>query len=82
LVDESGTKPVAKRFEVKLGSLENGYLELLSGLNEGEKVITEGVIRVREGSEVIIRDISMLNSSVNNNKSGPTGSGATSVAGN
>lgn len=82
VVDESGTKPVAKRFEVKLGSLENGYLELLSGLNEGEKVITEGVIRVREGSEVIIRDISMLNSSVNNNKSGPTGSGATSVAGN
>lgn len=60
IVDESGDAPVAKRKEVKLGKFQDGYVELISGLDAGTKVITEGVIRVREGSPVKIQDISML----------------------
>lgn len=60
IVDETGGTPVAKRTEVKLGTLEGGYVEVLSGLKKNTPVITEGVIRVRDGSEVIIRDLSML----------------------
>lgn len=60
MVDETGEKPIAKRVEVKLGTLEGGYVEVLSGLEKDTLVITEGVIRVRDGSEVIIRDLSML----------------------
>lgn len=60
IVDETGGTPVAKRTEVKLGTLEGGYVEVLSGLEKNTPVITEGVIRVRDGSEVIIRDLSML----------------------
>jgi len=59
-IDNSGDKPVAKRTEVKLGALDKGYIELLSGLAENDQVITEGVIRVRDGAAVKIQDISML----------------------
>jgi len=80
VIDETQGKPVAKRVEVKLGALDNGYLEMRSGLKENDKVITEGVIRVREGAEVIIRDISMLSPSVSNSRSGTSGP-ATSASG-
>lgn len=60
IVDETGGTPVAKRTEVKLGTLEGGYVEVLSGLEKNTPVITDGVIRVRDGSEVVIRDPSML----------------------
>ena len=64
-IDNSGDKPVAKRTEVKLGALDKGYIELLSGLAENDQVITEGVIRVRDGAAVKIQDISMLKPSAN-----------------
>jgi len=80
VIDETQGKPVAKRVEVKLGALDDGYLEMRSGLKENDKVITEGVIRVREGAEVIIRDISMLSPSVSNSGSGTSGP-ATSASG-
>jgi membrane fusion protein (multidrug efflux system) len=57
---ERDGKLVATRKEVTLGSRQSGYVEILSGLDEGDKVITEGIIRVREGAEVILRDKAML----------------------
>jgi membrane fusion protein (multidrug efflux system) len=51
---------IARRQEVTLGQRQAGHVEVLSGLNAGDVVITEGVIRVREGGEVVIRDKSML----------------------
>lgn len=59
-VEENDDTLTAKRTEVKLGALENGFLEVLSGLNASDKVITEGVIRVRDGSEVKIESKSLL----------------------
>jgi len=59
-VDNTADGPKAKRTEVKLGALENGYLEVISGLSADDKVITEGVIRVREGSPIKIEDRSIL----------------------
>ena len=51
---------IARRQEVTLGQRQAGHVEVLSGLTDGDVVITEGVIRVREGGEVVIRDKSML----------------------
>ncbi|WP_409432624.1 efflux RND transporter periplasmic adaptor subunit [Litorimonas sp. RW-G-Af-16] len=59
-VDETTGQLTAKRVEVKVGALEKGYLEVLSGLSTGDRVITEGIIRVRDGGEIKIEDISML----------------------
>jgi len=50
----------AKRIEVKLGALEKGYREVLSGLQSSDSVITEGVIRVRDGAEIKIENKSLL----------------------
>jgi membrane fusion protein (multidrug efflux system) len=57
--DDGGTKR-ARRLEVEPGRREGKFIEITSGLSEGDLVITEGVIRVREGSEVKIQDPAML----------------------
>ena len=62
-VDEADGTLSAKRTEVKLGALENGFLEVVSGLNMSDRVITEGVIRVRDGSEIKIESKSLLSPS-------------------
>lgn len=60
VVDNSGDALAAKRTEVKLGALEQGYLEVRSGLSKGERVITEGIIRIRDGAAIKIEDPSIL----------------------
>lgn len=40
----------AERRIVKMGELQAGYVEILSGLEEGDEVVTEGVVNVSEGS--------------------------------
>ena len=59
VVDEDGGL-VARRTQVQIGARQNGYVEVTDGLNAGDKVVTEGLIRVREGASVIVRDKSML----------------------
>ncbi len=39
----------AHRREVQLGNRQLGIVEVLAGLEEGERVVTEGVIKLREG---------------------------------
>ncbi len=41
-----------KKTEVKTGIRNSGNLEVLSGLNEGDKIIAEGLIKVRPGMKV------------------------------
>lgn len=43
---------VAERRIVKLGELQAGYVEILSGLEEGEEVVTVGVVNISEGSKL------------------------------
>lgn len=51
---------VARRTEVVLGQRSGGYIEVLDGLSPGDRVITEGIIRVREGAPVVVQDPAML----------------------
>lgn len=57
--DEDGAT-LARRTDVELGQRSDGYIEVLSGLELGDRIITEGIIRVREGAAIAIRDKSML----------------------
>jgi len=41
-----------ERVEVKVGGREDGRIEVLSGLNRGDKVVTDGVVKVRDGIKV------------------------------
>lgn len=56
---EDGTEK-ARRVEVELGQRAEGYIEVVSGLLPGDQVIVEGIIRVREGSDIKIQDRSLL----------------------
>ena len=46
---------IAHWVEIEAGRRRPGYVEVLSGLKEGQQVITQGVIKVRPGSKVIIK---------------------------
>ena len=41
-----------KKIEVETGIRNKGNLEVISGLNEGEKIIAEGLTKVRPGMKV------------------------------
>lgn len=62
LVKEENQRKVARRLPVELGARSGGYIEVLSGVQLNDQIITEGIIRVREGAPVVIRDRSMLES--------------------
>ncbi|MES2904194.1 MAG: efflux RND transporter periplasmic adaptor subunit [Pseudomonadota bacterium] len=49
LVDAQGK---AKRTEVRTGTRMAGRIEIVSGLREGQKVVTEGVIKLTDGMKV------------------------------
>jgi membrane fusion protein (multidrug efflux system) len=46
----------AQRREFKAGRRTPGFVEVLSGLSAGDKVITEGLIKVRPGSQVLVKN--------------------------
>lgn len=56
----SGTQTVARRVRIEPGLRLNGRVEIVAGLSEGQMVITEGALRVREGAPVVIKDENML----------------------
>lgn len=56
----SGTQTVARRVKIEPGLRLNGRVEIVAGLSEGQMVITEGALRVREGAPVVIKDENML----------------------
>jgi membrane fusion protein (multidrug efflux system) len=53
LVDPANGNRVARR-EVHIGGRRPGEVEVLSGLQPGEKVITHGTLKVRPGQQVVI----------------------------
>ena len=53
LVDEGQS---AVRKEIEVGRRSHGQVQVLSGLKEGDDVITQGIIKLRPGSKVRTRD--------------------------
>ena len=43
---------MAKKAEVKIGIRNEGYLEVTSGLNEGETIVAEGLKKVRPNGKI------------------------------
>lgn len=60
IADTSGAQPVARRVKIEPGLRLNGRVEIVAGLSEGQMVITEGALRVREGAPVVILEEGML----------------------
>ena len=51
VIDANNTVPVRA---VKLGPTDGGYMAVLSGLQAGEKVVTDGTDRLRDGAAVTV----------------------------
>jgi len=49
VVDADGK---ARRQEIRIGRRQPGIVEVLEGLSEGDRVVEQGTLRVRQGSEV------------------------------
>ena len=43
---------LAKRVEIKIGIRSDGFLEVTSGLNEGETIVAEGLKKVRPNGKI------------------------------
>ncbi len=52
--------PVANRVKIEPGLRQEGRVEVLAGLEPGQRVVTEGALRLREGGSLVVRDSSVL----------------------
>jgi membrane fusion protein (multidrug efflux system) len=57
VVDPNAAPPVAQEREVRIGTRQPGKVEIVSGLQVGEHVITHGTLKVRPGATVAIRAV-------------------------
>ena len=55
VVDQSKKPATAAKTEVTLGTRERGTVEVLTGLKSGDIVVTDGVLKVRPNSPVVVR---------------------------
>jgi len=53
VIDSDGK---ASRQQIRIGRRHPGHVEVLEGLSAGERVVTEGILRVRQGSQVRVLD--------------------------
>jgi membrane fusion protein (multidrug efflux system) len=54
VVDQTRQPPTVAKTEVKLGARERGLVEVISGLESGDLVVTDGVLKVRPNAPVRI----------------------------
>jgi membrane fusion protein (multidrug efflux system) len=64
MIIQEGEDVTAERQPVKIGARRNGDVEILDGLEEGQKVITHGALRVRSGATVNVKAVETNNESL------------------
>ncbi|MEQ9505306.1 MAG: efflux RND transporter periplasmic adaptor subunit [Hyphomonas sp.] len=69
-VSEGAQGPVANRVKVTVGLRQQGRVEILAGLERGQRVVTEGALRLREGAGIQVRDESILKPSLSGGAGG------------
>lgn len=57
LIKEENDKPTAHLTKITLGTRNVGHVEVTEGLSEGDKVVTHGVIKLRDGANVTIKAV-------------------------
>lgn len=77
VVDETaGNGQIARRVLIEPGLRQDGRVEVVSGLSPGQIIITEGLLRIREGAPVTIQDPAILQPPA----AGPAGNTGSSTA--
>jgi membrane fusion protein (multidrug efflux system) len=76
-VSDGASGPVANRVKVEIGLRQDGRAEILAGLEPGQRIVTEGALRLREGAAIVLRDQAILKPAA---AGGPGGGGEPSAA--
>ncbi|WP_233345556.1 efflux RND transporter periplasmic adaptor subunit [Litorimonas taeanensis] len=63
VIDTNAGDLIATKTEVQLGIHQDGFVEVLSGIQAGQKIVTEGIIGIRDGGLVKIQPKSILSPS-------------------
>ena len=64
VVKNDGATDIAKKVEVETGGRRRGEIEVVNGLGVGDKVVTHGTLRIRDGSKVSVDAIEKNNESL------------------
>ena len=54
IVEDTSEGPVARKVEVETGARQTGTVEILGGLQAGQRVITHGALKATDGAPVVI----------------------------
>lgn len=54
VVDNAAKPATARKQEIKLGIREKGVVEVVSGLNPGDEVVTDGLLKIRPGGAIVV----------------------------
>lgn len=54
VVDGAETQKIAKRKTITIGRRQRGVVEVLSGIEQGEHVVTQGTLKLRDGAVVSV----------------------------
>ncbi|ANO50483.1 efflux RND transporter periplasmic adaptor subunit [Woeseia oceani] len=55
VIEQDQGQTIARQRSIELGARKPGIIEVLSGLEEGDKVVVQGIIKLRDGMPVSIR---------------------------
>jgi len=55
IVEDSNEGPVARKTEVETGARQPGEVEILGGLQAGQRVITHGALKAADGEPVVVQ---------------------------
>jgi|TARA_R110002126_G_scaffold291807_1_gene459594 membrane fusion protein (multidrug efflux system) len=55
LILQNGSKRTVQQTKVEIGTRQPGIIEIISGLTEGDIIVSHGLTKVRDGGEVTIR---------------------------
>lgn len=64
LIDTTNEKTTVREQVVKLGKRRKGEVEILSGLEVGQKIVTHGITRAKPGAPVVIKAVETNNESL------------------
>ena len=59
---QNGMTSVEQR-NIEIGGRKHGYVEVLSGLKEGEQIVSHGIVKLKPGSKIKIIDVQKLDHS-------------------
>ena len=68
-----GDDLVAREREFEAGERRFGIVEVIDGLEPGERVVTEGIVKLRDGATVRLTDNASVGGSGGGSSAGPGG---------